>query len=388
MTPSIVGRWAAGLVLLACAALAAPAQAQPLVVAVEPQVTAAPLIIAADRGWFAEEGLDVRLVQFHANRTMLMALAESDVDVALVDLTADAYSMAAQHNLRIIAGAEQLNGAFPRYAWLIGADLTGVDLDGLRDAPDAVIGLTELGSPARYLLAARLQAAVETGFVSEGSDVALAAALAQGSVDAALLPAHLAADLEATGAARVAEWAGPIDGPISLSVLMTTAAQASLRPEVLARFLRAYVRGVRAFRAAVAAEAEGAAEDADQADSIEAARNAALLTIVADGARRPVDEVRQAPPYFAPDGRVDSRSLAAQLAWWQQEGDCAMDIDMRTLLDLSALQSALLSLAADSAEQRRAAAAVVEAVSAAEPEDASAEDATDPSAAGGPQSED
>lgn len=372
--------------LLAVAVLAAfgvagagVASAQPLIVAAEPQSASAPLIIASERGWFAEEGLDVQIVHFHANRTMAMALAEGDVDVGLIALSSEAFSMAASHHLRIIAGVEQLDPDHPRYAWLVNTDLSADGLGALEQRENAVVGLAEPGSPARFLLNRRLETAAETvSYVTEGSNVALAAALSQGKVDAALLPAHLAADLEATGAAVVSEWAGDSEGPVSLSVLMTTAAQARLRPEAMHRFLRAYVRGVRAYHAMVLGvdpEAEG----------IAGAERAALLEVIAAGARRPATEVAAALPYLAPDGGLDADSLAEQLRWWQDQGECQSDIDVNTLIDLAALDGALASLAEDEA-------ALAEAEAAEEAEnaqmDAQAEvpiDATDATAAGGPQ---
>jgi len=346
------------------------AHAQPLVVATEPQASAAPLIIASERGWFAEEGLDVRIVHFHANRTMVMALTEGDVDIGLIDLSADAFAMAAAHELRIIAGAEQLDPDYPRYAWLLNSDLSGgLGALGLRNG--ATVGVTEAGSPARYLLDRRLDDADGLTYVAEGSYVALAAALSQGRIDAALLPAHLADDLEATGAAVVSGWAGSVEGPVSLSVLMTTAAQARLRGDVTRRFLRAYVRGVRAYHEMVL---EVAAEE----QGLVGAERSAMVQVIAGGARRPAAEVAAALPYIAADGALDADSLAEQLLWWQEQGECRRDIDVQALIDLSALQAAVAGLADEAAIASAAGATPMDAGG-----DAPA--ATDPSAAGGPQ---
>ncbi|MGF1623742.1 MAG: ABC transporter substrate-binding protein [Alphaproteobacteria bacterium] len=370
------------LAMLVVLMFAGAAQAQPLVVATEPQASAAPLIIAHERGWFAEEGLDVTILHFHANRTMVMALSEGDIDIGLIGLSADAFAMAASHQLRIVAGVEQLDPAYPRYAWLLNASLTraspdgpvaGGDSDGLwRLRGGARFGLTEAGATARYLLDRRLGAADGLSFVSEGSYVALAAALSQGRIDAALLPAHLAGDLEATGAAVVTGWAGAAEGPVSLSVLMTTAAQTRLRGDVTRRFLRAYIRGVRAYHDMVLAV------DAD-ADGLAGAERTALVQVIAGGARRPVAEVAAALPYIALDGGLDADSLAEQLLWWQDQGVCGREIEVEALVDLAPLEAALAELAAEEAviAARAAAAAAAE-----ENDDLQA---TDPTAAGGPE---
>ena len=377
------------LAILAGALWSGVAMAQPLIIATEPQVTAAPLIIAQQRGWFAEEGLDIHFVHFHANRTMLTALAEGDVDVAMVDMGADVFTMAADHQLRIIAGVEQLNGDYPRYAWLMSGALAGSDLGGLGDKAGAVLGLTEQGSLARYLLSRRFPDLVaEIAYSSEGSDVALAAALSQGDVDAALLPAHLAADLEATGAGSVSAWAGQLEGPVALSVLMTTVAQARLRPDVMERFLRAYVRGVRAYHDAILRTpsvdtGDGVVSETDNgAESITEARRAALFAIVAEGARRPLEEVVAAPPYISADGRVDQPSISAQLAWWQHQGDCRADISLRAVLDLGPLDAAVQSLEMTADEERDAAERLANQTSG--DDDPGTARQTDPTAAGGP----
>lgn len=341
----------AGILLAAIALLTLPqraATAQPLIVATEPQATAAPLIIANERGWFAEEGLDVRIVHFHANRTMVMSLVEGDVDIGLIKLTADAFATAASRNLRIIAGVERLDADRPRYAWLLNAGMTDASsgdlaLNALSGRPNAIFGLSEPGSAARYLLYRRLAAgAPPPEYLTAGSDVALAAALSEGTIDAALLPANLAADLEATGAGVVAGWAGASEGEVSLSVLMTSAVQARLRPDVMHRFMRAYLRGVRAYHAMVL--------DVDaEADGMAGAERAAMLQVIAAGARRPASEVAAALPYIAADGRLDAGSLAEQLAWWQEQGECQQDIVAQALVDLTALDAAIASLAAEEA---------------------------------------
>lgn len=366
-----IARAVAVILGLAAAAMAGAANAQPLVVAIEPQAAAAPLIIAAERGWFVEEGLDVHLVHFHANRTMVMGLAEGDVDLALVGLSAEAFAMAADHQLRIVAGAEQLDAAHPRYAWLLRASLAAGGLEAIGARPGVTVGLTEPDAVARFLLDRRLSGGASAlSYAAQGSTVALAAALSRGAVDAALLPAHLAADLEATGAAVVAGWSGDVEGPVSLSVLMTTAAQSRLRPDVLTRFLRAYVRGVRAYHQMVLdvpADAEGLA----------AAERSAMLAVIAAEVRRPAAEIATALPYIPADALLDPDSLSEQLAWWKEQGACSRDIDLATLIDLASLAAAIAGLEAEEAAQQP--------VAVADPGDGAQTPATtDPSAAGGP----
>lgn len=378
----------AATILAAVAVLALPqraATAQPLIVATEPQATAAPLIIANERGWFAEEGLDVRIVHFHANRTMVMSLVEGDVDIGLIKLTADAFATAASRNLRVIAGVERLDADRPRYAWLLSADLTdggpgGQAFDTLSGRPDAVFGLSEPGSAARYLLHRRLAAGTPPpDYLTAGSDVALAAALSEGTIDAALLPANLAADLEATGAGVVAGWAGASEGQVSLSVLMASAVQARLRPDVMHRFMRAYVRGVRAYHAMVL-------DIEPEAEGMVGAERTAMLQVIAAGARRPASEVAAALPYIAADGWLDAASLAEQLAWWQEQGECQQDIAVQALVDLTALDAAIASLAADEAAAEASRRAAQRQASQQAGTGGVAQIlATDASAAGGPQ---
>ncbi len=344
---------------LACLAtgLAAPAMAQSIVIATEPSASSAPLFIAADRGWFAEEGLDVSFLFLHAEHTVGMALVQQDADFALVRLNPTAFDLAAREGLRIVAGGERLDAEHMHYAWTApgGGDVAPVQA--------GVIGVSEGGAFARYLLARLDDATIAPSpagpeVVQLNSDVALAAAVVNGQVDLALLPARLAAPLSESGDSRIVAWAGSDRQDISLSMLMTTAAHVRLRGDLVERFLRAYLRGVAAYHDFVLSPAD---DDAAIAD----ARRDATLAVIGRYIGQETVQVAAGLPYFDRQAVVNIVSLQDQLAWWQADGACAADIDLTPIVDVAPLRTAEAILARRAAEAEVREAAAIEAAEAA-----------------------
>jgi NitT/TauT family transport system substrate-binding protein len=83
-------RLAGALIALALAVLSAlPARAEALRLGHQSWLAPAPFYIARDKGWFAEEGVEVELVTIEdtANRTAALATGKLDAMVAMVDAT-------------------------------------------------------------------------------------------------------------------------------------------------------------------------------------------------------------------------------------------------------------------------------------------------------------
>jgi NitT/TauT family transport system substrate-binding protein len=167
-------------------ALAAPAAAQKITIAVVPSVPGGVTYIAADKGYFRDAGLDVDIERIDSLGKAVAFLATNQVQVAQGGINAGFYNSVAQ-GLPVILALE--SGSSPTYHQiLVRTDLkdkikTPVDLKG------RTIGLSSAGSTSMYEVSSVLASAGLTLKDVEGKNLAfsqMAAAMANGAIDAAM----------------------------------------------------------------------------------------------------------------------------------------------------------------------------------------------------------
>mgnify|MGYP001484248576 FL=1 len=108
--PGLAGRFIATLVMLAALSLPVAAAPVKLKVGLMPAVDAAPMLLAAERGYFAAEGVEVELIVFPSANERQVALQTGAVDGTITDLVAFVYNVQGGFDLRI---ASSTDGAFP-----------------------------------------------------------------------------------------------------------------------------------------------------------------------------------------------------------------------------------------------------------------------------------
>ena len=106
------GRKAAGMVLLGFGLLlmTAPARAEPLRLAYESWVAPGPFFIAREKGWFAEEGVSVELVNIEDIRIRASALATGEVDAITANIDEAILQMAAEGGMRFAFAIAESRG--------------------------------------------------------------------------------------------------------------------------------------------------------------------------------------------------------------------------------------------------------------------------------------
>jgi len=95
---------ARALAAILCLSLPGAAAADPIRVAVQKIATLGTLFIAAEKGYFAAEGVPVQFIYFEAATPMAVAAVAGDIDFGVTGLTAGFYSLAGQGQLRLVAG--------------------------------------------------------------------------------------------------------------------------------------------------------------------------------------------------------------------------------------------------------------------------------------------
>ena len=115
--------------------------------------SSAPLFIAAEKGYFADEGLDVELKFMKSAQPVAMALASGDIDVGATGLTAGLYN-AATNGLKVSIVADK-GRVWPGYklvGLMVSNDAWEKGVRNLSDLKNKRVGITQVGSTFHYML--------------------------------------------------------------------------------------------------------------------------------------------------------------------------------------------------------------------------------------------
>ncbi len=115
--------------------------------------SSAPLYIAVERGYFADEGLDVALKFMKSAQPIAMALAAGDIDVGATGLTAGLYNAAANGlNFSIVADKGRVWPGYNLVGLMVSHDAWEKGVKTLSDLKGKRVGVTQMGSTFHYML--------------------------------------------------------------------------------------------------------------------------------------------------------------------------------------------------------------------------------------------
>lgn len=325
---------------LSIAAPAASAQTTPLNPRVTLKVGAigavsdAGIFIAQEKGYFADEGLDVEIVGFKAAPQILPAIATGEVQVSGSAVTPALFNAFARGIvMKLVADKGQVAQGFGFAAIVIRSDLAGTvrDFKDLKGRKFAVMGkgvssTTQLGK------------ALELGGI-EPNEVELielglpemVAALGNKAIDGATLlePFITFATARNVGV----RWKGmedflPFTGQNGVIIYSQKFGQE--QPEAAKRWMAAYLKGTRAYLQSVT--------DGTDRDGINAIL--AKHTAVKDLALL----AKMAPTGFDPNGRMEIKSLEADQDWFLKLGLQQGRADLGKVIDYQYVDYAVARL--------------------------------------------
>jgi NitT/TauT family transport system substrate-binding protein len=328
----MVRRWTA--VVLASVLLAAMGShseaAEKLRVGVLKLASSGGVFVAAERGYFTAEGVDVELRFFDAAQPIAVAAVAGDIDVGVTGLTAGFYNLAGKGALRIIAGQSREERGYHLIAYLASKRAYDAGLTTLNDLPGHTVGISQVGSTFHYsigLLAEKLGFPLSSlKLVPLQSMANMAAALKGNQVDASLIPATIALPMIARGEAHGLGWVGD-ETPWQLGAVFTTAHAISERRPALEKFLLGYRRGARPLYEAFLP---------NDVTPHRLSKNASgLLAILAKYTGQTPDQLRDGIPYIDPDAKLLVGDISRQVAWYESQGLVDRSVEAGTILDLS-----------------------------------------------------
>src|SRR6185437_6762538 len=199
------------------------AQAEPVKIGVLRIISAGPVFIALDKGFFAAEGLDPKLVIFDNAVPMAMGATAGDIDFGVSALSGALYNLAAHDALRIIAASAREAPGFQATAYVVANRAFAAGLRSLKDLPGHSVSVPVFGSPPHYsmaLLAEKYGYSLESvRLVTLGSIANQVSGLIGGQTDAGLIQPPRSCRL--SRARRPCSWASSAMRPHSSSARST-----------------------------------------------------------------------------------------------------------------------------------------------------------------------
>jgi NitT/TauT family transport system substrate-binding protein len=327
---------AALAILIVIAALASSAAAQERVtVGLTRAAANGGVFLAVARGYFKAEGLELELRAFASANQVGRALAGGVLDFGVAAYTAANFNRAGRGAIKAIAGQARERRGYQGNAVVASNAAYDRGLHQYDDLARKVIGISALGTPTHYQLGriARLKGFALKDVVLKPlqSSAAIARAVQDGHVDAAILPAFYARDLLVTNQGKFIGWYSELDEQ-QLGALFTTAAMIANRRAMVEKFVRAYRRGVADYAAAFLRRDRFGRRVSDaKADAAARLIAAYVFPDTSNGAA-----AVEASVYFIdPRARIDINDVARQIAWYKAQGLVAKDVDARAAVDLS-----------------------------------------------------
>ncbi len=323
-------------IFLIIAAFASPAAAQTRVtVGLTRAAANGPVFLAASRGYFEAAGLAVDLRGFSSDKQVLQALAGGALDFGAAFYSALAFDLAGRGAIAVVAAQARERRGYEGNAVVASNAAYDRGLRKFADLANKAVAIDALGSAMHYQLG---RIAERSGFALDSvtlkplqSPDAMARAVQNGSVDAAILPARYARDLLTASQGKFLGWCSELDEQ-QLGALFAAKAAIARRRATVEKFVRAYRRGVADYAAALLRH------DRYRKRVIDAKADAAATPIAAyvyPGASNGVRAVETGAYFIDPRARIDIADVARQIAWFKAQGLVAGKLDARAAVDLS-----------------------------------------------------
>lgn len=294
-------------------------------------VSSSPLFIAQERGYYAEEDLEVSFEFFRAAQPVAVAIAAGDADFGVTAFTAGFYNLAGNGSLKVIGAQSREEPGFDFSAYLASNAAWEAGLRAPEELPGHNLGITQRGSSFHLMLGLLAE---EVGFDVDSVQLTaleavpnMISAVSTDQVDAVILPGWIARRIEGEGNGHVIGWVHDYT-PYQLGGLFTSTENVERRRDVVERFVRAYRRGAADYAEAFHGfDGEGNRVFGEEAE--------ALIPIIQQYTEATPEAIKASASYIDPEGRLDVGSIHRQVAWLKGQGLVGPAVDAADFVDLS-----------------------------------------------------
>ncbi len=293
------------------------------------------LFLAAVRGYFKAEGIDLAMVAYPNAQAVVEAVASGQREFGLAAFSPAAFNLAGRGAIMVIAAQLREMRDYEGNEVIASNAAYEKGLRKFEDLASKVVAIDYLGTTLYYQLG---QIARARGFDLAGVTVKslapfddMAKAVVAGTVDAAILPAQYARDLLIASQAKLIGWYSEIDQQ-QTGALFTAPKTIQTRRATVEKFVRAYRRGVADYAAALLRHGRYGKRISDRASQ----EAAAIIARYVYPGRSSGAAMIEANAYFMdPKARIDMTDIARQLTWYQAQGFVDKNVDAHAVVDLN-----------------------------------------------------
>ena len=293
--------------------------------------SSAPLFIAMDKGFFAEEGIEIEPQWFDAAHPIAVSTASSKVDVGATGITASLYNMAANgQKLGIVADKGREQKDYSSSALLVTTDNYNAGVKSLKDLKGKRIGITQKGSTFHYMLGRMLETQgmslndVEIVPLSKLS--AVMAALESKQIDGCILNEPNITKVQKAGYGKLVVQVGDVI-PYQTSAIFYSP-DFMKNKDAAVRFMRAYNKACNYYY-----EAAVEKKDAKKLEEV--------VNIVAKYVKAPAEDIKAGLPYIDKDGKLLVSDIATQIKWYTDNKMISGTLDAKDVANTSFLDEAM-----------------------------------------------
>lgn len=293
--------------------------------------SSAPLFIAMDKGFFAEEGIEIEPQWFDAAHPIAVSTASSKVDVGATGITASLYNMAAKgQKLGIVADKGREQKGYSSSALLVTTDNYNAGVKSLKDLKGKRIGITQKGSTFHYMLGRMLETQgmslndVEIVPLSKLS--AVMAALESKQIDGCILNEPNITKVQKAGYGKLVVQVGDVI-PYQTSAIFYSP-DFMKNKDAAVRFMRAYNKACNYYY-----EAAVEKKDAKKLEEV--------VNIVAKYVKAPAEDIKAGLPYIDKDGKLLVSDIATQIKWYTDNKMITGTLDAKDVANTSFLDEAM-----------------------------------------------
>lgn len=290
-----------------------------------------PSIIAAGKGYFAEQGLDVEFVSFQAAQPMAVAIASNDIDFGMTAISAGLVNLAEKGAVKIIGGALQETPDVVGQKILVSKAAYDAGLTSPAMLKGHSFGVTTAGSSFHYMAH---KIADKEGFDRSEIKItplqkvpAVIASLKSGQIDAWSIVPNIAGALtkgpEVVEIGKVSDY---VDG-YQVTTVFTSAKNTVEKEELVKRFLAGLSKGIDDYNAALVDK------------SMNEADTAAIVAMIHKYvyADQPLDKadprIRAGAMRINASAKLNLASVKDQLDWFKSENLVSGDASIDNLVD-------------------------------------------------------
>ena len=284
--------------------------------------------VAFERGYFAQEGLDVEFKFFQAAQPMAVAIASGDVDYGVTAISGGLISLAEKGAAKVIGGAlseeEGIDGQ--KILASVAAFDAGLTSPAMLDGKS--YGITQPGSSFHYMgskIAAK--EGVKVSFKPLNKVGAIIGALKSGQIDAWSIVPHIAKGLAGAGKVKIIGNVSDYIPNYQVTTVFTSANNAANERAKTEAFLRAFSKGADDFNAALV----------DKTAGDEAATEMVNLIHKYVYADKPIEKaeksIRNGAMRINAGAALNKASVMDQLDWFKSEGMIKDSVTYETLVD-------------------------------------------------------